>query len=264
MGAIDIPRSSWGFRLKAGCLAEPGIGRPETDASHVGPGDPGPWVHEAIRRARRRVEPEDLVGGLESRGRSFRAPSNPTGRSCSGGPILDLPGMKPILTVAVCTRDDPHRLTLCLEGLALQAWDGVEVVVVNDGGPPLDEVLIASPAGCTPVRQARPAFQGVPSCRGATGRRGWHEPIACCSSTRTASPVRAYSPRMRPTAARRWRSPASAITWADPRSRRWCRRTCPGLAAGSFFRINGCGTSGSAGCRARSWRCRRAGSRDVM
>jgi glycosyltransferase involved in cell wall biosynthesis len=49
--------------------------------------------------------------------------------------------MKPILSVGVCARADPHRLSLCLEGLALQADDRAEVIVVNDGGPPLDDAV---------------------------------------------------------------------------------------------------------------------------
>lgn len=49
--------------------------------------------------------------------------------------------MEPSLTVAVCARDDRHRLALCLEGLALQSMPDSEVVVINDGGPPLDDVL---------------------------------------------------------------------------------------------------------------------------
>jgi glycosyltransferase involved in cell wall biosynthesis len=40
----------------------------------------------------------------------------------------------PKLSIIVPTHEDPHRLELCLEGIALQVWRGLDVHVVDDGG----------------------------------------------------------------------------------------------------------------------------------
>jgi len=73
-----------------------------------------------VRHLVRRALDEPLPNAAALPDRVLRPPPQP------------IPEAKPLVTVAVCTRDRPADLRLCLEGIARLRWPNLEVLVVDN------------------------------------------------------------------------------------------------------------------------------------
>jgi hypothetical protein len=55
--------------------------------------------------------------------------------------VPDLPAGAPLVSVVIATYNRRADIERCLEGLAAQTYPNLEVVIVNDGGEPIDDIV---------------------------------------------------------------------------------------------------------------------------
>jgi glycosyltransferase involved in cell wall biosynthesis len=59
--------------------------------------------------------------------------------------VPDLPAGAPLVSVVIATYNRRADIERCLEGLAAQTYPNLEVVIVNDGGEPIDDIVSRFP-----------------------------------------------------------------------------------------------------------------------